>query len=48
MEIISIDKECKSKVILRVEEDGTGKICVTGGIYSINEMAVEIVRLLHE
>lgn len=47
MERIILEKEFKNKIILRDEEDGSGKICVSGGIYAINDVSVDILKSLN-
>lgn len=47
MEIIKLEEENKNKVVLRTENDGSGKICVLGGIYAINDVSVDIIRSLN-
>ena len=37
MELIKLERDNKNKIILREEKDGSGKICILGGIYIVND-----------
>ena len=47
MELIKLERDNKNKIILREEKDGSGKICILGGIYIVNEISISIIKSLN-